>query len=148
MNTDRDLEIFEHVVVLRWSHQATAEKFGLTHQRVSQIVAKQRAEMPPTDLAEMRLRVLDTYERMLREAWSLAGREGAPLTAGKDGCVVIDPESGGVVRDYGGRLAALKMVADIQRDTRKLLGLDAAEKIELGGAVRYELVGVDPDDLS
>jgi hypothetical protein len=53
-----------------------------------------------------------------------------------------------VVRDYSGRLNALKTAAMIDAQMAKRFGLDAPEKRELSGQVRYEIVGVDDDDLT
>jgi hypothetical protein len=68
----------------------------------------------------------------------LATMEGAPVTAGKDGQVVYDPETGAVVRDYAGRYTAIRELRGYLDREAKLLGLNAADKVEVSGAVTVE----------
>lgn len=145
--TDREQRIWHEYAVRRRTQTEIAEQFEITQPRVSQILAEIKAKMPPPDLSAMRAEVLEMLNENYRRATKLIEMEGAPVTSGKDGAVVYDPESNAVVRDYSGRLAAMKLLNDTAAHARKMLGLDAAEKIELGGTVRYELVGVDPEDL-
>lgn len=145
--TDRERLIWHAYAVRRRTQEEIGAEFGISQQRVSVILKDIKAKMPAPDLNAMRAEVLAMLEENYRRATELIEMDGAPVTAGKDGDVVYDPESGGVVRDYGGRIAAMKVLNETTAHARKLLGLDAAEKIELGGTVRYELVGVDPEDL-
>jgi hypothetical protein len=52
------------------------------------------------------------------------------------------------VRDYSLRLAALEQARKADVEIRKLHGLDAAQKVDVTGAVRYEVAGVDITKLS
>ncbi len=53
-----------------------------------------------------------------------------------------------IVRDYAGRLRALDMALKADDTMAKRLGLDAASKVESTATVKYEIVGVDPEDLA
>lgn len=64
------------------------------------------------------------------------------------GKVIYDERTGEPMLDDGPRLAALRELRAIRESFRKLHGLDAARKVDLSGGVRYELVGVDPDELT
>lgn len=64
------------------------------------------------------------------------------------GKVIYDESSGEPMLDDAPRLAALRELRAIRESYRKLHGLDAARKVDLSGGVRYELVGVDPDELT
>ena len=94
------------------------------------------------------------HESVLERALFLAEMEGAPATAGKDGEILYDPSvrdadgKPAMVRDYSGRIAALKLALEADRERRKLLGLDAASKIESTATVRYVLEGINPEDLA
>jgi hypothetical protein len=58
-------------------------------------------------------------------------------------------ELGGVpLEDDGPILAALREMRQIAESYRKLHGLDQPGKVELSGGVRYEVVGIDPADLT
>jgi transcriptional regulator with XRE-family HTH domain len=125
-----------------------AEEFGLDRTRVSQIIAEARAEIPEVDKVEYLQKSLETLQYVQQVAAELIEHEGAPVTAGKDGDVVYDPESGVVVRDYSGRVLAAQLLLKASEAQAKRLGLDAATKIESTATVRYEIAGLNDDDLS
>jgi hypothetical protein len=50
--------------------------------------------------------------------------------------------------DDGPKLAALREMRAIRESYRKLLGVDQPTQVAVSGAVRYEVVGVDPADLT
>lgn len=75
----------------------------------------------------------------------LAAMDGAPVTAGKDGNVVRDPEridprtgKNVVVRDYTGRFTAIRELRGYLDREAKLLGLNAADKVEVSGNVTVD----------
>lgn len=47
--------------------------------------------------------------------------------------------------DDGPILAAVDRLVKISESRRKLLGLDAAQKLDVSGGITYEIVGVDPE---
>ena len=49
--------------------------------------------------------------------------------------------------DDGPKLAALREMRAIRESYRKLLGVDQPTQVAVSGAVRYEVVGVNPEDL-
>jgi hypothetical protein len=63
---------------------------------------------------------------------------------------MLDPESGEEkpLKDSGPKLQAIETALRIRASYRKLHGLDAEQKVNVSGAVRYEVVGVDPADLT
>lgn len=146
-DAERDDLIYRLRVVNRLPQSKIAERVGLSQQRVSQILERVTANLPVPNLAAVR----DESYRMLRhvqeEALNLAEMQGAPVTAGKDGMVVYDPETGATVRDYAGRNVALRLAIEADKEIRKLMGADAASKVESTATVRYELAGIDPEAL-
>lgn len=145
---ERNAEIYRLRVVNRWTLQQIADQFGISNQRVHAIVEQIRKDLPALDLAALRQESLDLHHHTQKVAMELAEREGTPVTAGKDGNLVYDPTTNAVVRDYSLRLAALNLALKADAEIRKLHGLDAAQKIEQTGSVRYEVVGVDLGKLS
>lgn len=139
--------LYDLYLVKRWTQHKVAAHLGVSQQRVSQMIAVLRAKLPPVDIAAMRAASIAMYGDIARRAYELAEMNGAPVTAGKDGSVVYDPEGGGVVRDYAGRVAALKLAALADAELRKLIGLDAAQKVESTATVRYEIAGIEPEAL-
>lgn len=63
---------------------------------------------------------------------------------------MIDPETQTEkpLLDDGPKLAALREMRAIRESYRKLLGVDQPTQVAVSGAVRYEVVGVDPTDLT
>jgi transcriptional regulator with XRE-family HTH domain len=140
-------EIYRLSVVNRLTQRRIAERLGISQQRVSQVLAKAREKLPPIDLDDMRRHSLELHMDIQRRALELAELAGAPMTAGKDGAIVYDTD-GNVVRDYAGRVAALRLAKEADIEIRKLHGLDAASKIVHSGSVRYEVAGVDIQELT
>jgi predicted DNA-binding protein (UPF0251 family) len=146
--SEEQAEVYRLTVVNRLTQREIASRLDLSQQRVSQILADARAKLPPVDLEAIRRESLELHWRTQRAALELAEMRGAPVTAGKDGDVVLDPEDASVVRDYSLRLAALEQARKADVEIRKLHGLDAATKVDVTGAVRYEVAGVDISKLS
>jgi DNA-binding XRE family transcriptional regulator len=142
----RDGEVWRLRAVNRWTQEKVAAHLGISQQRVSKIEAKVREDLGPIDKGAMIRESLDLYAANIAALRELAEMEGAPVTAGKDGDLVLDPVTGKHVRDYGARMAALKLINDTDAQVRKLLGLDAATKTEVAGSMKIEIVGVSPED--
>lgn len=145
--SEREEEIYRLTVVNRLTQREIGERMGIAQPAVSLILKAARGKLPPPDLGKIRDEALALHMRTQRMALELAEMNGAPVTAGKDGDIVRDPENNAVVRDYAGRVAALKLALEADREIRKLMGADAATKTEVSGGVRHEVVGIDPKDL-
>jgi hypothetical protein len=157
----RNGEVWRRHTIYGWTQERCAEHFDISQSRVSEIIAEVRKQVQPLiqeqAAADSREFLLDVKARALE----IADLAGAPVAVGKDGNILYEPcETHGqddpcnadcrrvVVRDYSGRLNALKTAAMIDAQMAKRFGLDAPEKRELSGQVRYEIVGVDDDDLT
>jgi hypothetical protein len=143
----RNGEIYRAVAIYQKTREAVAEEYGISRQRVDQIVEKVRKELPAHDLDEMREETLELYREMNRRTLEMVDLIPAPVFVGKDGDIALD-ERGQVVRDYSGRMKAIELALKITEQRRKLMGLDAAQKSEVGGSVKFEIVGVNTDDLT
>jgi len=64
-----------------------------------------------------------------------------------NGRVMYDDE-GKPILDDGPKLAALRELRQIRESYRKLHGLDQPAKVAVSGGLKYEVVGVDPADLT
>jgi hypothetical protein len=113
------------------SQEKLGQKYELSQQHISTILAAIRAEHDATTREDHRASIVARvaeHHRMLRE---LAEMEGAPVTAGKDGDIVYDPTVTGpdgkpvVVRDYSGRLNAIRTALAVDERLAKLIGTDA-----------------------
>jgi len=63
---------------------------------------------------------------------------------------MLDPETREErpLTDNGPKLQAIQTALRIRESYRRLHGLDAEQKVNVSGSVRYEVVGVDPADLT
>lgn len=107
-----------------WTQDRIAQELGITQTSVSTHLAAFRKAMTPVDRELLRQQHHERA-RMAHEALSkLAGNNGAPVTAGKDGVVVYDPVTGEVVRDYAGIIAAWRELRAWDEREAKLANLD------------------------
>lgn len=114
------------------TQEKLAERYGLSQQRISQIIRETRdsiGEEVRTEVIQTEAELLRTLrEEILAEIYDA---KPVPVTVGKDGAVLLDPETGEVVRDHGGRLAAIDRVDRISSRLHRLLGIDAPAKLDL-----------------
>lgn len=112
--SDRDQKIWDGYIGGKTILVLAAEH-DISNQRVSQILAEIRASLPPRD----RQATID-----LRIDQIAKGVNGV-----MPGLIAGDKDS----------IAAWRMLAEREA---KYLGLDAAEKVEVNGGVRYEIIGL------
>jgi hypothetical protein len=147
-NDSRAKEIYDRWAIWGETQQQIAKKYGISHQRVSQIIKEWRDQNPAVreDLAAQSIAMLNELrERQFRLAEQI--KAGAPVAVGKDG-VKLYEDDGTPVRDYSGYLRALAEVRLTDAQIAKRMGLDAPDRLESTQTVRYEIVGVDNDALS
>ncbi len=107
---------------------ALAEEYGISNQRVSQIIAEVRATLPEVDLAERRARHLESLDYMRNELATLA--TAGPIPAYSNGRPILD-ENGRMVMDHSGRLAAMREFRAFADREAKLLGLDQPVQVDV-----------------
>ena len=78
------------------------------------------------------------------EALEVLERDHVMVSHGR----IICDDNGDPILDDGPKLAAIRELRTLRESYRKLFGLDAATKTEVSGGVRYEVVGIDPADLT
>lgn len=115
--------------VAGWTQEAIGEKFGIHQTRVSQILSAVRASIPEVDRTQLLQRELDFLDANRRMAMELA-TSPLPPAFDQKGNVLIDPQTKEPVLDSAGRVAAVKLALEAQRDMRKLLGLDQPLKVD------------------
>ena len=119
------------------TNEALAAEYGISNQRVSQILAKIRQDMPAEDRADLVRREVDLLDRLRREVLELW--DAPPKPAYSNGRMMVD-EDGLPIPDHSARLAAVDRAVRLHERLSKLVGLDAAQKTEA-------TVKVDPEDL-
>ena len=139
--------MFTDYYVVGLVQQEIAEKYKVSQAYVSKQLEQMRKD-GQVDFNLFRQRSIATLAEIQRRQLELTEVMPAPVTAGKDGDVVIDPETGEVVRDYAMTLRALADAANTDDKLSRRLGLDAATKADVTQTVRYEIAGLDPADLT
>lgn len=61
---------------------------------------------------------------------------------------IVKDEAGNTLQDTAPKLAAIREARASLESFRKLTGLDQPSKVNLSGGVTYEVVGVDPEDIT
>lgn len=118
-----------------WTQPQIAAKYGLDASTVSDDLRVYREALPPQTRETMIQRHHDTLASITRRLEEIAAMPAPPVTAGKDGLPVYDPETRQLVRDYGGQAAALRELRATLAQEAKLAGLNAADKVEVSGNV-------------
>ena len=140
-----------------WSYRRIAAHFGIDHHSAYNAVhraLRDTLQEPAEELRTLELQRLDEELERLEELETAARKVLARqhLTVAPSGQVVYHGSEPLV--DDGPALAAIDRLLKIDEQRRKnsesrrkLLGLDKPAKLEHSGSLRYELVGVDPQDL-
>jgi hypothetical protein len=148
-NVARDQAIFRDYA-LGASVPVLAMAHSLTENRVYQIIAAQRALVPHRTADDLRMDLTVQLNELRAAAHEIALSGPLPVHAPKS--AVLVPEGSEDIltpvigADYSGQLTAMRTIERIAQRIAKMYGLDT-EKVETSGTVRYELVGVDTDEL-
>jgi predicted transcriptional regulator len=142
------------------SFRAIAAELGMSPSSAHEAVQRCLAEAPAEAAGELRPLELERLDEMWRAVSAVMKRDhvtvsqgrivrarvldenGDPIivTTDKDGKPIFREEE---ILDDGPVLAAVGRLLDIQKRRAALLGLDAPQKVEQGGKLTYEIVGVD-----
>lgn len=110
------------------TQEAIGKRHGITQQRVSAILAEVRSTIPEEDRAHLVQREAEMLDRLRTAALDLVDRP--PIPAYSNGKPILGFDGVTVAEDHSGRLAALDRAVRLHERLSKLLGLDAAAKVE------------------
>ncbi len=128
----------------RFTYREIADEVGYKSESAAyEAVQRAIASAPREAGEEMRQLELDHLDELTTMALKIAKRQH--LAYNNKGVVEWD---GAALEDDAPALAAVAALMRLSESRRKLLGLDAETKVALSGGVRYELVGVDPADIT
>lgn len=124
------------------SYRAIAAQQGVdvhtAHDRVHRALAAIRAE----GAAEARTLELERLD--LAQAAVMQALEAKHFTVNQGRVIYLGEDP---MPDYGPVLAAVDRLVKISESRRKLLGLDAEQKVSVSGGVTYEIIGIAEGDL-
>lgn len=116
------------------TQEALAHREGISQARISQIIAQVRESIPNEDREHEVQRSLELLHELRAGALEVYRMAPAPVFVGKDGVAAQDPETLEYVRDHTGRLRALETALKVDQRISTLLGLDAAQKLDMNVA--------------
>ncbi|MFI9200172.1 hypothetical protein [Streptomyces sp. NPDC053048] len=125
-----------------WHYRRIAEHLGIDVHTAHQAVQRALKAIVQEPAEEVRTLELERLDRLYERAVEVLERRHVTVSQGK-----IIYEGGEPLADDGPVLQAIDRLLRIQERRAKLLGLDAATKTQVSGGVRYEIVGVDMDQL-
>jgi hypothetical protein len=113
------------------------------HSAAKQEMIRRQATINDT-LDEIRDNHLERLEQLGEEALKILRTRHLVINAGT---VVVDPATGERLIDDGPSLAAIDRLIKINESSRKLLGLDAAQKAEHAVQVQYTVAGIADEEM-
>lgn len=114
-----------------------ARRAGVSQSVVSRALQRVREAIPEQDRHEEVQRSLAMLQRLRAGALEIYEMAAAPVTVGKDGDLLYDPEVKGpdgkfsLVRDYQGKLRAIETAVKVEQRIGQILGYDAAQKLDM-----------------
>lgn len=112
------------------TQQEIARRYELSQARVSEVIKQVRDSIPEQDRAEAVVEVRDFLRELRAEASRIADMDPVPVYHPRTGEILCDP-TGRPVYDYAGKLRAMETAARFAEHERKLIGLDAAVKVDM-----------------
>lgn len=97
-------------------------------------------DIPAVVVEQHRQEMLDQLDEAERAVLAVLHTQHITVSQGR----VVRDDDGSTVVDDGPILDAARTLVSLQARKAKLIGADAAEKVEHSGGVKYEVVGVDP----
>jgi hypothetical protein len=124
--------------------EAIGEQLGITKQRAHQLYWDTLKDIPRQETDLHRAEQAERLDEMLRKAYEVLEKRHITVSNGK--VIYLDD---GPMEDDAPTLMAIKTILQIEERRAKLLGLDTPVKqqVEVDGSLRYEIVGVDLDQL-
>lgn len=153
-NEERDREIWR-LHVQGMSQAKIGQRFGIGQPSVSHVIQRMRGRIPRVSREELRADLAEQLHEVRARMHRIMDMEGAPLvkvgTDPEGGTRVVyvrDPETAELVRDYGAQIKAADQIVRTQTRLAQLMGADDPVRVETTGTVRYEIVGVNTEDLT
>ncbi|MEE4546473.1 hypothetical protein V2S66_31475 [Streptomyces sp. V4-01] len=131
-----------------WTLVAIGEALGIGKSSVKEAI--DRIMYAATSSATEQARNRQRLRLELAHEAAMEVLEATHITVSHGRVITIKDDDGKDVplRDHAPVLAALDRIVKISESARKLDGIDAATKVQIGGELKYEIVGVPPEDLA
>jgi DNA-binding CsgD family transcriptional regulator len=127
-----------------YTYAEIGERLGMSKQAAQQAVKRVMDEVradAAEDVVQFEEAKLNAAEQLV---WAVLDAKHVTVQHGRLVLGLDDLP----LEDHGPVLAAVDRLVKISESRRKLLGRDAAQKLDLSGEVTYQIIGVDPDVLT
>lgn len=118
--------------------------FGITRQAAMRAVQRAVREVVQDAGEEVLKLHINRLEYLYEKAVEILEDDHVLVSHGR----IVADEAGNTLPDPAPKLAAIREARASLESFRKLTGLDQPSKVNLSGGVTYEVVGVDPADLT
>jgi len=121
--------------------ETLSAEYGIGIRAVARVVANMRQRFPIPSSDELRSDLLNQLNELRAHVGTLALTAVDPDN--------VDPDTDQPLPHYGLQMIAAKRTLEVQHRIARLLGLDAPKEVAATQdvTVRYELAGVDLDDV-
>jgi hypothetical protein len=132
-----------------WTYQQIGDDLGMSRQSAYEAVQRALADTLEEPGAAVRAMELAKLDAMERAVLGVLEREHVTVQHGKV-VKILDAATGQekALLDDSPILQAVDRLLRIAERRARLLGLDAEKRINVSGGLTYEVVGVDPEDLT
>lgn len=112
------------------TQQEIGRKYQLSQNRVSEIIKQVRDSIPEHVRADAVTEIREHLRELRAEASRIADMDPTPVHHPRTGEILCDLD-GRPVYDYAGKIRAMETALRFAESERKLLGLDAAVKVDM-----------------
>lgn len=128
-----------------WTFQQIAEELGYCDRSTARLAIRRALTDIVKGPAEKLLAIhMERLETLYEAALEVLEADHVVVSHGR----IVTGEDGQPLKDNGPKLAAIREARASLESFRKLTGLDQPAKVNVSGGVKYEVVGVDPTDLT
>ena len=125
------------------NYREIGDRFGITRQAAMRAVQRAVREAVQ-EAGEAALRVhLDRMEWLFEKAVEVIEADHIVVSHGR----IVKDDDGNPLQDHAPVLSAINSARQCLESVQTLTGMKQPTKIEHSGGVKYEVVGVDPQDL-
>ncbi|HEY9353671.1 MAG TPA: hypothetical protein VIP28_10485 [Nocardioides sp.] len=132
------------------NYEQIAKALGYAHRSdAKKAIDRAKADVARPAVTKLIQTESEELDILYAEACAILQRNHVTVSHGKV-ITWLNPDTGQdePLLDDGPKLAAITAALRIRESYRRLRGLDAEKKVSLDGSVRYEVVGVSPEDLT
>ncbi|MEZ3180787.1 hypothetical protein KYY02_19465 [Streptomyces pimonensis] len=126
-----------------WTLQQIADELGYSDKSSARLAIQRALREIVQGPAEQLLQIhLTRLETLYQSALDVLEADHVLVSHGR----IVKDDDDQPLPDYGPKLAAMREARAALADFRKAIGLDAAQKVDVSGGVRYEIIGLADDE--